>query len=141
MSKFDSRRVDVKRLTAVLTAGLVLMLSSGCAVRTGNEKLARMDKREIEQRIVKGKTTKEEVRRLMGDPDKVDFDQAGHEKWEYINVHRSAKAINYVPVANWFVQGTNDTKKTLIVIFDDNGVVLNHAFSRATGETSGGLFQ
>ncbi len=32
------------------------------------------------------------------------------------------KGVNYVPVVNWFVKGTDDTKKTLIVLFDGNVV-------------------
>ena len=48
------------------------------------------------------------------------------------------KGINYVPVVNWFVKGTNDTKKTLIVLFDAD-VVKNHSFSSSEGETMGGL--
>ena len=63
---------------------------------------------------------------------------SGLEKWQYDHSRKVEKGINYVPVVNWFVRGTNDTKKTLVVLFDGE-VVKNHTFSSSEGETMGGL--
>lgn len=125
--------------SAILLGAMVM--TSGCAVKTGNETLGKMEKNQIDQQIVKGKSNKQDVTAMMGDPDKTDFDNNGNEKWTYVHTRRSAKGVNYVPVVNWFVAGTNDTTKTLIVLFDDNGVVKNYIASSAEGETKGGLFQ
>ncbi|GAB1464826.1 hypothetical protein MASR2M54_03260 [Aliarcobacter cryaerophilus] len=54
------------------------------------------------------------------------------------SLKKCSKGVNYVPVVNWFVKGTDDTKKTLIVLFDGN-VVKTHSFSSSEGETMGGL--
>ena len=124
---------------SLLVAGLVL--SSGCAVKTGNEALGEMEKSQLEQQIIKGKSTKQDVKKLLGDPDKTDFDNNSLEKWTYAHTRKDMKAVNYVPVANWFVAGTNDTTKSLVIVFDDSGVVKNYITSDAKGETKGGLFQ
>lgn len=117
------------------------VLTSGCAVKTGNESLGKLEKTEVDAGIIKGKTTKSQVKTMLGDPDKTDFDNNSLEKWTYIHVRKDAKAINYIPVANWFVGGTNDTTKTLVVLFDEDGVVKNYINSDAQGETKAGLFQ
>lgn len=128
-----------KTLVIAIVSSTLLM--SGCAVKTGNEVLGKMEKSQIDSQIVRGKSTKSDVKNLMGDPDKTDFDNNGNEKWVYTHVRKDAKAINYVPVANWFVQGTNDTIRTMVVLFSDDGVVKNYILSDAKGETKGGLLQ
>ncbi len=125
--------------------GVVAMVSSlafsGCAVKTGNETLGKMDKTQLDRGIAKGKSTKDDVKAMLGDPDKTDFDNNGNEKWSYIHVRKDIKAVNFIPLVSLFVQGTNDTTKTLVVLFDDKGYVKNYIASDAHGETKGGLFQ
>jgi hypothetical protein len=77
----------------------------------------------------------------MGDTDKTDFDNNGNEKWVYTHVRKEAKFTNYIPIVDLFTRGTNDTTKTLVVLFDDRGIVKNYIASDAKGETKGGLFQ
>lgn len=122
-----------------MIAGFVSM--TGCAVKTGNENLGKMETSQIDAGIIKGKSTKTDIKTMLGDPDKTDFDNNSLEKWTYVHVRKDVKAVNYVPVVNWFVQGTNDTTKSLVVIFDDNGVVKNYINSDAKGETKAGLLQ
>ncbi len=122
-----------------ILVGLVSM--TGCAGKSGNENLGKMETSQIEAGITKGKSTKADVKTMLGDPDKTDFDNNSLEKWTYIHVRSDLKAVNYVPVVNWFVRGTNDTTKSLVVIFDENGVVKNYINSDAKGETKAGLLQ
>ncbi|MFA6397163.1 MAG: outer membrane protein assembly factor BamE [Sulfurimonas sp.] len=134
----------MKKSSIILSVAVLATLGlgiSGCAVKTGNETLGKMEKSQLEQGIVKGKSTKEDVKAMLGDPDKTDFDNNSLEKWSYVHVRMDAKAVNYIPVVNWFVAGTNNTTKTLIVVFDDKGIVKNYINSDAKGETKGGLFQ
>lgn len=131
----------LKKIVVVSTALMAALLISGCAVKTGNEQLGEMEKSQLEQQIVKGKSTKQDVKKLLGDPDKTDFDNNSLEKWTYLHTRKDMKAVSYVPVANWFVAGTNDTTKSLVIVFDDSGVVKNYITSDAKGETKGGLFQ
>lgn len=131
----------MKKLVVMSLLTSAALMMSGCAVKAGNEALGKMEKSQIEAQIVKGKSTKTDVKAMLGDPDKTDFDNNSLEKWTYIHVRKDVKAVNFIPVANWFVQGTNDTTKTLVVLFDDNGVVKNYINSDAKGETKGGLLQ
>lgn len=131
----------MKTTILISLSTLAIMTMAGCAVKAGNETLGKMNKAQIERSIVKGKSTKSDIKSLFGDPDKTDFDNNGNEKWTYTHVRNDAKVVNYIPVANWFVAGTNDTKKSLIVLFNDNGTVKNFINSDAKGETKGGLFQ
>jgi outer membrane protein assembly factor BamE (lipoprotein component of BamABCDE complex) len=131
-------------MTKVFTLGLitaVALLMSGCAVKVGNETLGKVEKTQIDSTIVKGKSTKEDIKTFMGDTDKTDFDNNGNEKWVYTHVRKEAKFTNYIPIVDLFARGTNDTTKTLVVLFDDRGIVKNYIASDAKGETKGGLFQ
>lgn len=117
---------------------LASMLISGCAVKTGNDKLQDVTQESVLNMIQNGVSTKADVRKNLGEPAKIDFMESGLEKWEYNHSRRVEKGINYVPVVNWFVKGTNNTNKTLIVLFDGD-VVKNHSFSSSEGETMTGL--
>lgn len=131
----------LKKITASSMLVATLILSSGCAVKTGNENLGTMEKSELDTKIVKGKSTKQDIKTLLGDPDRTDFDNNSLEKWTYAHTRKDLKLVNYVPVANWFVAGTNDTTKSLVIVFEENGIVKNFITSDAKGETKGGLFQ
>lgn len=131
----------MKKMVLIGLAAAAAMMVTGCAVKAGNENLGKMEKNQIDNGIVKGKTTKADVKAMLGDPDRTDFDNNGNEKWTYVHVRKDAKVVNYIPVANWFIGGTNDTTKTLVVLFADNGVVKNYINSDAKGETKAGLFQ
>ena len=117
---------------------LATTLFTGCAVKSGNDKLQDVTQENILDMIKNGKSTKSDVRKALGEPSNIDFMESGLEKWEYKHARSVEKGINYVPVVNGFVKGTNDTKKTLIVLFDAD-VVKNHSFSSSEGETMGGL--
>lgn len=128
------------RKISLIATSLVLgtVLFSGCAVKSGNDKLQDVTKESITDMIKNGTSTKSEVRSKLGEPTNIDFMENGLEKWEYNHTRKVDKGINYVPVVNWFVKGTNDTKKILVVLFDGE-VVKNHSFSSSEGETMGGL--
>lgn len=124
----------------LLSSSMVLVASliSGCAVKTGNDKLQEVTNENIDSVIKNGVSTKSDVKTKLGGPGKVDFLQNGLEKWEYEHVLKVEKGINYVPVVNWFARGTDDTKKSLVILFDGD-VVKTHTFSSEAGETMGGL--
>lgn len=129
----------MKRMYAVIMI-CTLLIFSGCAAKTGNSQLENATQESVAQVITKGVTTKAELRRQFGDPQKVDFTESGLEKWEYMFLRKSQKAVNYIPIASAFVGGTNDTTKTLLVVFKGD-IVENYALSAANGETKAGLFQ
>ena len=124
----------------VLASVVALMLLSGCASKTGNEALEKANSQGIESILIKGTTTKAEVTDYFGEPQEVDFMDNGQEKWKYSHMRKSLKVINYVPVANWFIGGTNDTTKSLVLLFDKD-VLVNYSIASAKGESKAGLFQ
>ena len=128
------------RKISLIATSLVLgtVLFSGCAVKSGNDKLQDVTKESVTDMIKNGTSTKSEVRSKLGEPTNIDFMENGLEKWEYNHTRKVDKGINYVPVVNWFVKGTNDTKKILVVLFDGE-VVKNHSFSSSESETMGCL--
>ena len=125
---------------SLIASSLVLgtVLFTGCAVKTGNDRIENVTQDNILNMIEDGKSTKADVRKAFGEPRNIGFMDNGLEKWEYHHSRSVQKGVNYVPVVNWFVKGTDDTKKTLIVLFDGN-VVKTHSFSSSDGETMGGL--
>ena len=128
------------RKISLITTSLLLgtVLFTGCAVKTGNDRIENVTQDNILSMIEDGKSTKADVRKAFGEPRNIGFMDNGLEKWEYQHSRSVQKGVNYVPVVNLFVKGTDDTKKTLIVLFDGN-VVKTHSFSSSEGETMGGL--
>ena len=128
------------RKISLITTSLLLgtVLFTGCAVKTGNDRIENVTQDNILSMIEDGKSTKADVRKAFGEPRNIGFMDNGLEKWEYHHSRSVQKGVNYVPVVNWFVKGTDDTKKTLIVLFDGN-VVKTHSFSSSEGETMGGV--
>ncbi|MDD2897032.1 MAG: hypothetical protein PHG81_13565 [Aliarcobacter sp.] len=128
----------MKKNILVISILAASVLFTGCAVKTGNEKLQEVTNENIDSVIKNGVSTKTEVKSKLGGPGKIDFLNNGLEKWEYDHTLRVEKGVNYVPVVNWFVKGTNDTKKSLVILFDGD-IVKTHTFSSENGETMGGL--
>jgi outer membrane protein assembly factor BamE (lipoprotein component of BamABCDE complex) len=128
------------RKISLITTSLLLgtVLFTGCAVKTGNDKIENVTQDNILSMIEDGKSTKADVRKAFGEPRNIGFMDNGLEKWEYHHSRSVQKGVNYVPVVNWFVKGTDDTKKTLLVLFEGN-VVKTHSFSSSEGEIMGGL--
>lgn len=128
------------RKISLITTSLLLgtVLFTGCAVKTGNDRIENVTQDNILNMIEDGKSTKADVRKAFGEPRNIGFMDNGLEKWEYHHSRSVQKGVNYVPVVNWFVKGTDDTKKTLLVLFEGN-IVKTHSFSSSEGETMGGL--
>lgn len=120
----------------VLAIGMASLFNA-CAVKSGNEKLEKMERKDISSMITKGKTTKSGVVSMFGEPQETDFMQDGRQKWKYTFLAKREKGINYVPVVNWFTRGTNDETKTLLVLFKGD-IVDDFIFSKSLGETKAG---
>ena len=130
----------MKKTISIVSFALCASLVTGCAVKAGHDKLEGVTSESVGKTIIKDKTTKANVKELFGEPQKVDFLANGQEKWEFLHVRKAAKGVNYVPVANWFVGGTNDTTKSLVILFEGD-IVKNYTTAVAEGETKAGLFQ
>jgi outer membrane protein assembly factor BamE (lipoprotein component of BamABCDE complex) len=104
--------MDKKLLICSLLAFLFLFIS--CA-SSGNKAIKEENQASISEKIVKGKTTKEEIKAIFGDPVSVGFTDSGKEYWNYVftKTHKS---------------GAKCKMKQLVIMFDDTGeVVMNYS--------------
>lgn len=112
-----------------------------CAAKSGNQFLDKMSTEEINAKLIKGVTTKEEARSAFGDPSNATVGSDGSEYWVYSFARAAHKGINFVPYANMVYSGTNDDAKGLSISFDKNGIVESYVHTQSKGETKSGLFQ
>ena len=85
-------------------------------------------------KIEEGKSTKADVRALVGDPTKVNFDTSKNEIWEYVYTKASAKPASFIPIIGIFAGGADMIGNTLTILFDKNGVVEKVGSGKTTGE-------
>jgi outer membrane protein assembly factor BamE (lipoprotein component of BamABCDE complex) len=123
-------------LAAVCVSALTL---AGCASK-GNESLRKETELSIGTKLTEGKTTKIEVRTMLGSPLKTSFTDGGLEisTYEFNNV--TSDAINYVPVLNWLGSSASGTKKELVILFDRANVVQRFSMSESNVKTKTGLY-
>ena len=123
-------------LTGLCLAALTLV---GCASK-GNESLRKETELSIGTKLTEGKTTKTEVRKMLGSPLKTSFTDGGLEisTYEFDNV--TSDAINYVPVLNWLGSSASGTKKELVILFDKANVVQRYSMSESDVKVKTGLY-
>lgn len=138
---FAQRLEQTMKHTPILFAiGIVIaMLTSGCA-STGNETLRAESEGSVSQKIVEGKTSKAEVRKMFGSPMKTSFTDGGLEIWTYEFTKISADAVSYIPIVSMFGGSSSGTKKELVVMFDDKGLIKRYAMSESDVKTKTGMF-
>lgn len=124
------------------TLRVIFLLSAlalaGCA-SVGNQQLRHETQESLAQKIEKGVSSKADVQARLGSADSTSFTDAGNEIWTYRHIKSTAKAINYIPVANWFAGGANQDKRELVILFDENGIVKNYTYSATQGEVRTGV--
>jgi outer membrane protein assembly factor BamE (lipoprotein component of BamABCDE complex) len=112
---------------------------AGCASK-GNESLRKETEVSIGSKLTEGKTTKAEVRKILGSPLKTSFTDGGLEisTYEFDNV--TSDAINYIPVLNWLGSSASGTRKELVILFDRANVVQRFSMSESNIKTKTGLY-
>ncbi|MCE9614339.1 MAG: hypothetical protein K8T26_08685 [Lentisphaerae bacterium] len=125
-----------KHITLSLIS-VVAILLSGCW-STGSRQLRNETPGSVDAKIIDGKTTKAEVAACFGGPKKIDFSQSDKEVWRYEFTYEQMEAQNLV---NPLLQRNTGTKKELVILFEDTGVVKKHTFSDSPFETRSGLLK
>jgi hypothetical protein len=117
-------------LSVLLTALL------GCTT-LNNQNLQKDTELLLSQKVIAGKTTKDEIQALFSSPTFATFD-AGGEVWKYevsennpqIDTHKNSVDWHGTPINNAPVfQSTRAIKKQLVILFDEKGVVKNYSYS------------
>ncbi|MFM0265577.1 outer membrane protein assembly factor BamE domain-containing protein [Paraburkholderia sediminicola] len=107
--------MELKQLARVCAILSVTASLFGCA-SYGNESIS--DQQKVSQ-IQVGKTTKGDVKNVLGMPGNVSFADNGDEIWTY--QHVSTNAAAYIPFVGLFKNGINEDNLT--VRFSSRGIV------------------
>ncbi|MDC7712321.1 hypothetical protein [Vogesella indigofera] len=123
----------------ILLSAFIALALVGCA-SSGNRVLKNETHQTVAAKIINGSTSKEDVRKMFGDPQTTSFTDSGSEIWKYEFSNVTADAINYVPIVNWFGSSASGTKKELSVLFDKNDIVVRHSMINSDVKQKTGLF-
>lgn len=114
---------------------------SGCAAKTGNQFLESTSSEELSKQLISNLTTKADVKQMFGDPLTIEILAPNIELWSYAFVRSEAKMSNFVPVVELFYRGSNDNRRSLHIIFNNDNTINSFKFINSDGETKYGLFQ
>ena len=121
---------------ATILLPILCLVFTSCSTTSGKRMLKDETVGTLHNKIFQGKTTKEEIRGMWGPPNETSFTDNGSEIYRYELTELQAKAINYVPVANWFAYGHTGTKKSLTVLFDKQDVVSRYTLDESPVDTT-----
>jgi len=123
---------DLCKKTILVCLALNLMQFSACTISDGNPIIADDT---VMSRIQEGRTKKQEVRRMFGEPESVEFPAAASERWTYIYYSSHIGFHNFIPFVGLVTSGTDSNKMyTFEINFARNGVVKDYSWTRSHGE-------
>lgn len=121
-------RRNMKKVIEIISCISVLTIATACA-SSGNTSIEKESSTTVDAKIIDGVTTREEMKKLYGDPDNVDYRDKTTEIWKY-----SFSKSHYAPFAmKAFQSVAKGEKKTLTVLFEGD-VVQKHNFSTSKFE-------
>ena len=123
---------NVKQFLAIIFFSIFMV---GCGT-SGNESLRSETEISIDQKITEGTTTLPEIKAMFGSPLKTTFTDGGLEIWTYEFDNVAMTAGSYL---NPFGTTMKGTRKELVVLFDENGIVKRARMSESDVEEKYGL--
>ena len=109
----------MKNLISIfLAVTFVIAILTGCV--TNNTSMANESTAALQQKIVKGKTTKADLRAAFGEPSETGINE-GKEFWADQVAQTSAKG--YIPFASLVTGSSGITGKYVRIVFDKKGIV------------------
>lgn len=114
----------VKHKYLRISVATVIAVALSACMTVGDERVKQASSESLQQKIVRGKTTKAEVRTLFGNPAEIGFSDSGNEQWSY-----EYQQVNVFKVYGALFSGgrTDEGGKKIVVLFDKNGIVLNYS--------------
>ena len=110
-------------------------------VSTGSTVLKDETESSVAAKIIKGVTTKDQVKVMYGSPFSVTFStEAALETWTYEFADLKADAENFIPFAGLFGSSFSGTKKMLVLIFNEDNTVLKYSMSESPYSQKSGVF-
>jgi hypothetical protein len=117
-------RRNMKKVIEIISCISVLTIATACA-SSGNTSIEKESSTTVDAKIIDGATTKEEMKKLYGDPDNVDYRDKTTEVWKY-----SFSKSHYAPFAmKAFQSVAKGEKKTLTVLFEGDVVQKTQFFN------------
>ncbi|EDU4389010.1 hypothetical protein ACSRAT_10665 [Salmonella enterica] len=120
----------------MLIAVLVILSLASCTVH-GNKSLTDETHQTVKLKIVKGKTTQQEILTAFGEP-QTRATNDGQEMWSYSSMTGESQLSNYVPGLALLTNSSTAHIKSLDIWFKDD-VVERYNFSQTASKTSRGL--
>lgn len=122
----------------LILASLLLALG-GCA-STGSMAMKNENTTTLQQKIIKGKTTKQEITQLFGEPQSRSVDDRGNETWTYSYSNSTSNIANFIPYAGALIGGAESKTRIMTVTFYKSNRVKTYNLSESQDETRTGLF-
>lgn len=138
MSERHSLLKEFNMKSKLLIITPLLLVLAGC-VSTGNLALKEENTTTLQQKIVKGQTTKAEVITMFGEPQSRSIDNTGIETWIYSYGQSRPDAMNFVPYASLLASGSTQTTRTMTISFTKSGVVDSYSLDESQNKVRTGL--
>lgn len=123
-----------RKLLSTFGLAVFLVFSfSGCVTKSGNLGIKDITVHEIDAKLIKGKSTQNDVLKLYGNPTSKTLDEKGSEKWTYSYTENRKGIIDFIPYAS---DGTsNEYRKSLFITFNRKTKLLSDYYVEEIGAT------
>ena len=134
----NKKKPLISRVFVLASVSVLLLTLAGC-VSQGDESILHETNASVSQKIMEGKTTKEEVKAQFGPPGNTTFFPDGSEVWTYDLTKLHADAATFIPFVGLLAASQSGTKKQLVIYFDTKDVVKRYTMSEAPVTVRTGL--
>ena len=125
----------MKKIIGSLLVALSLV---GCA-STGNQNVKAATQESVRAQLKEGVTTKDEVRKMLGEPSSVSFTDSGNEIWTFKYSEAQSHASNFIPIVGLFSSGADVKNKEVIVLFDKDGKITKYTMRETQEVVKSGI--
>ena len=122
----------------VAVALLTIIVLSGCASTAGNQSIKNETQHSIASKIMKGRTTKQDILQQYGEPTRKTTVDTNEDMWFYSIINSNMSAMSYIPIVGLFSNGTDMKSKALTVTFQGDKVE-SWSFSESNDSFHNGL--
>jgi len=117
----------------IIVIMLCSLVMSGCA-SVGRE----IHQSSVDQ-LQKGKTTKDQVVQMFGQPDTTYFDKDGRLVYSYSASKMSPSVYSFIPIVNIIHNEYKMKNQVLVIMFSKDGVVEEYSFTNPDKTISAGI--
>lgn len=122
----------------VAGALLTLIVLSGCASTAGNQSIKNETQQSIASKIIKGRTTKQDILQQFGEPTRKTTIGTDEDMWSYSIMNSDMSAMSYIPIVGLFSNGTDMKSKNMTITFAGDKVE-NWSFNESNDSVQNGF--